>query len=105
MSRKTKRASPKHVKSANITRSQEALPPYPGRLKEQGAAGAEGAIKAYRNASEVDISERVGDLLIDLMHLCDRDFGPGSFDDALDTARGLYEMETEQDARDGRRGA
>lgn len=59
------------------------------------AEWAEEALSAFQATTGTDDETAIGDLLCDLMHLCDRRGAQyGSFQDALDAARSHYAAET-----------
>lgn len=68
------------------------LPPDPEGMNENRAVLAGKALNAFIAASGADEEDVVGDLLIDLMHWCDRN--NHDFDLALDRARSHYDAET-----------
>jgi len=98
MGRKTKCALRQELKSANTTARKPKLPPDPGGLNDLRAAEAKEAIKAFRNVCVVDKQDALGDLLTNLMHLCDRDPQLGNFDAALNWAYHSYKAETGTEA-------
>lgn len=79
-----------------VQRSQPDLPPDPYRENENRGASAMKAVKAYRKATATDEGDLVGDLLADLMHLCDRQPRLGVFEECLNRAYRFYAEETEK---------
>ena len=98
MSRKPKGATGKDGKSANTKIGRDKLPPDPEGDNDQRATSATKAVKAYQKACQVETENAVADLLVDLMHLCDRVPRLGNFDAQLLRAYDNYEEETATDA-------
>lgn len=74
------------------------LPPDPEGLNWWRAKLAGSALAQYIDLTDTDREDALGDLLCNLMHLCDRDAELGSFDAQLERARRGYRMETNPDA-------
>jgi hypothetical protein len=55
---------------------------------------AEDALKLFIGLTGIDNEDALGDLLSDLMHLCDRTDAYGAFDEMLRCARMHYRDET-----------
>lgn len=77
---------------------QKQLPPDPERMNGSRAKFADYAIAHFIDFTEVDREDALGDLLCNLMHLCDRDAELGGFDAQLERARRGYLLETTPDA-------
>ena len=69
------------------------LPPDPEGMNDQRSTWPEAAITAFRQATNTDEDDALGDLLADLMHWADR--SGYDFAAALDRALFHYEAETE----------
>lgn len=74
------------------------LPPDPERMNDYRAQLAGGALAQYLDLTDTDREDALGDLLCNLMHLCDRDAELGGFDAQLERAKRGYRMETTPDA-------
>jgi hypothetical protein len=79
-----------------VTRTRN-LPPDPERENDTRARQANAAVAAFQAVSCVDDEEPMGDLLCNLMHLCDREPRLRRFNKALDKAFGHYRKETAAD--------
>ena len=98
MSKIKKRASGRRPNPNKLKRAKDQLPPDPEQEKHMRAAMANIAIVAFREACGVEREDALGDLLANLMHLCDRDHQLGTFDAGLISAYSHYRWETATDA-------
>ena len=76
------------------------LPPDPDGMNDERAAWGKAALEAFQDLTRTDDGDAIGDLLSDLIHLCDRTDVFGEFEAALRRARMHYrdETHTEPDA-------
>jgi hypothetical protein len=70
------------------------IPPDPENMNDMRASWANTAIEVFQSETGTDDCDALADLLVDLMHLCDRDGRFEEFDVALDKARRGYKDET-----------
>lgn len=80
-----------------MTRNDRRLPPDPEGMNDVRATWAKQALLQFIINTGTDWADALGDLLANLMHLCDRD-RELDFERSLQTARGHYAEETRQDA-------
>ncbi len=74
------------------------LPPDPEGMNDKRATWAEHALEEFMLQTGTDPENALADLLVDLMHLCDRvPETYGEFDAQLSRARGHYANETSDD--------
>jgi hypothetical protein len=73
---------------------KRALPADPEGKNDERATWAKAAIMAYRQDTNSNRRDALGDLLCDLMHLCDRDRRFRTFESSLERAERRYEEET-----------
>ena len=76
------------------------LPNDPDNMNEWRACVARVALNAFQEATGTDDQDALGDLLGDLLHLCDRTDAYGTLDEGLRLGRAHYRDETH-----GERGA
>lgn len=72
------------------------LPGDPENMNSDRASWASAALREFQRVTGTDDEDRLGDLLCDLMHWCDRN--DLDFDAALSRARMHYEAETTPEA-------
>ena len=70
------------------------LPPDPDGMNDERAAGGKAALEVFQDLTRTEAIDAIGDLLSDLMHLCDRTDVFGEFEAALRRARMHYRDET-----------
>lgn len=87
--------------SRKLKHKKPELPPDPDGQNDDRADWAEAAIDTFMAETRTDRCDALHDLLADLMHWADRNQDLGrTFDEALETARGNYEAETDPDNPD-----
>jgi hypothetical protein len=59
-------------KATTMKLKKATLPPDPEEMNEERAANGLHALKAFQDLTGIDDESAIGDLLADLMHLCDR---------------------------------
>ena len=70
------------------------LPADPEGINDERAVWGRAAIEVFQDVTGSDDGDALGDLLGDLMHLCDRTDAYGAFDEMLRRARMHYRDET-----------